>query len=281
MSRAEGNGGVKTGTVGVTVETVLQGYMLETDTGTIGFCSVMLVTAPDELGVMRRMIVDTGHSGRRPALEGELARRGLSCSDIDLVVCTHAHWDHVESLHIFPRARIVLHKNERRYIKRPHRNDSACPPWIDSIFERLGDKIWEVEEGVRILPGVEIVDAPGHSAGTMAIAAKTAQGLAVMAGDAIQSSAVARERRNSLVFWNDALATQTIEKLVTIADIIYPGHDQAFRIDGANKVEYVERFSFTLVNARPDMPGFKFEPGTGFHSAIMPGIEEQSLADLR
>jgi len=85
------------------------------------------------------------------------------------------------------------------------------------------------------------------------------------------------ERRNALVFWDDAMASRTIDKLVTIADVIYPGHDQAFRIDAHNKVEYVQEFELTLVNASADDPGLSFDPGTKFQPVIMPGIEEQRL----
>ena len=70
---------------------------------------------------------------------------------------------------------------------------------------------------------MRIVDAPGHSAGSMAVAAATADGVAVIAGDAIQNSTVAVQRRNALVFWDDMLASRTISKLLEIADIIYPG----------------------------------------------------------
>jgi glyoxylase-like metal-dependent hydrolase (beta-lactamase superfamily II) len=259
------------------VDTLLQGYRLDTNQGAVAFCAVNLLEARDETGVVRRVVVDTGHTGRRGRLEAELAKRGLSCSDIDMVVCTHAHWDHIENLDIFDRAEILLHKNERRYITRPHRNDTGCPDWIEAVFDRYRDRLREVEEGDRVLPGLEIVDAPGHSAGTIAVTADTDEGIAVITGDSIQNSTVAMERRNALVFWDDAMASRTIDKLVTIADVIYPGHDQAFRIDAHNKVEYVQEFELTLVNASADDPGLSFDPGTKFQPVIMPGIEEQRL----
>jgi N-acyl homoserine lactone hydrolase len=263
--------------ISVKVETLLQGYRLSTDQGDVAFCGVNLIEGTDEAGELRRILVDTGHTGRRRPLERELAERGLTTSDIDIVVCTHAHWDHIENLNIFDQAQIVLHKNERRYITQPHKNDFACPNWIDSIFERYQDRLREVEEGVRLIPGVEIVDAPGHSAGTIAVTASTADGMAVIAGDAIQNSTVAVERRNALVFWSDALATRTIDKLVKISDVIYPGHDQAFRIDADNNVEYVQEFQLTLRNISADQPGLSFDSNLELKQVIMAGIEQQHL----
>jgi N-acyl homoserine lactone hydrolase len=262
-----------------TLDTLLQGYRIGTDHGDIAFCGVNLVEGLDETGTLKRIIVDTGHTGRRPALEDELRHRGLTAADIDIVVCTHAHWDHIENLNMFERAQIVLHQRERRYITSPHRNDFACPNWVNSLMETYQDRIREVEEGTRLLPGVEVVDAPGHSAGTIAVKVDTADGVAVITGDSIQNSTVARERRNALVFWNDELASRTIDKLVTIADVIYPGHDQAFRIDAQGNVEYVQEFQLTLTETAPDQPGLAFDPSLELKQTIMAGIEEQRLPE--
>jgi N-acyl homoserine lactone hydrolase len=259
------------------VDSLLQGYRLGTDRGDVAFCGVNMIEGLDEQGRLRRIVVDTGHTGRRPALEDELSRRGLTASDIDVVVCTHAHWDHIENLNIFDRAEIVLHRNERRYITAPHKNDYACPNWINSLMETYQSRIREVEEGVSLIPGVEIVDAPGHSAGTIAVKVDTSDGAAVITGDSIQNATVAAERRNALVFWNNELASRTIDKLVSIADVIYPGHDQAFRIDARNNIEYVQDFQLTLTAAAPGQPGLSFDPSLELKPIIMPGIEEQRL----
>jgi N-acyl homoserine lactone hydrolase len=259
------------------LDTLLQGYRIGTDHGAIAFCGINLVEGLDEAGALKRIIVDTGHAGRRPALEDELRLRGLTAADIDIVVCTHAHWDHIENLNIFERAQIVLHHRERRYITAPHRNDHACPNWINALIEMYQDRIREVEEGTRLIPGVEVVDAPGHSAGTIAVKVDTTDGVAVVTGDSIQNSTVAVQRRNALVFWNDELASRTIDKLVSIADVIYPGHDQAFRIDSHNNVEYVQEFQLTLTETAADQSGLTFDSSTEFKQVIMPGIEEQRL----
>jgi glyoxylase-like metal-dependent hydrolase (beta-lactamase superfamily II) len=262
------------------LDTLLQGYRIGTDQGDIAFCGINMIEGLDENGTLKRILVDTGHAGRRPVLEAELAKRGLTAADIDIVVCTHSHWDHVENLNIFDQAQIVMHRNERRYLDRgPHKNDYACPDWIVPLFESYQSRIREVEEGVQIIPGVEILDAPGHSAGTIAVKTDTVDGIAVITGDSIQNATVAVERRNALVFWNDAMATRTIDKLVSIADVIYPGHDQAFRLDAHNNVEYVQEFQLTLTETARDQPGLTFDPSTALKQHIMPGIEEQRLPD--
>jgi glyoxylase-like metal-dependent hydrolase (beta-lactamase superfamily II) len=259
-----------------TVETLLDGHRIGTDQGSIAFCSVSLIEGPDEHGALKRILVDTGHTGRRPALDAALTRRGLSRDAIDVVVCTHAHWDHIENLDIFDRAQVVMHPDERRYVRRPHRNDFACPDWIEAILARYEDRIQLAEEGTRLIPGVEIVAAPGHSAGTIAVTATIDAGIAVIAGDSIQNSLVAMERRNALVFWNEPLARRTIDKLLAVADIVFPGHDRPFRMRHG-QAEYIRDFQLTLTGVSAGQPGLEFRPEPVLHQVIMPGIEDQRL----
>jgi N-acyl homoserine lactone hydrolase len=260
------------------VETVLDGYRIGTDQGAIAFCSVILVEGLDEGGSLKRILVDTGHTGRRPALDAALRQRGLTRDSIDVIVCTHAHWDHIENLDIFAQAEVVLHPDERRYIRRPHRNDYGCPEWIDAVVARYEDRIRLVAEGTKLLPGVEIVAAPGHSAGTIAVAVATGDGIAVIAGDSIQNATVARERRNALVFWNNEMASRSIDKLLAIGDVIYPGHDLPFRVQAGGRTEYLHDFHLTLTGVRPGQPGLELTEGD-FEPIVMPGIETQRLPD--
>src|SRR6201994_2301616 len=221
------------------VETILDGYRLGSDQGSVAFCAVTLVQGIDDQGSLKRILVDTRHTGRRPVLDAALRQRGLTRDSIDVLVCTHAHWDHIENLDMFPGAEVILHPDERRYVRHPHRNDSGCPEWIDAVVSRYEDRIRTAEEGTKLLPGVEVVAAPGHSAGTIALAVATSDGIAVIAGDSIQNTTVAEQRRNSLVFWNERQANDSVAKLVAIGDIIYPGHDLPFRMNKDGSPEHL------------------------------------------
>lgn len=269
------------GTVRLTspsVETILDGYRLGTDQGSVAFCSVNLVQGIDEQGTLRRIMVDTGHVGRRPDLDAALRQRGLTRDSIDVLFCTHAHWDHIQNLDMFPRAEVVLHPDERRYLRRTHPNDTGCPEWTEAVVSRYEDRVKLADEGTRLLPGVEVVAAPGHSAGTIALAVATTDGIAIIAGDAIQNTTVAQQRRNALVFWNEQQANQSVDKLLAIGDLIYPGHDLPFRMNPDGTSEYLHDLDLTITGIRPDQPGLTFaEPE--FQPEIMPGIAEQRLPD--
>ena len=153
-----------------------------------------------------------------------------------------------------------MHADERRYARRPHPNDSGCPEWIDAVVARYEDRVRVVEEGTKLLPGVEIVAAPGHSAGTIAVAVATSDGIAVIAGDSIQNALVARERRNALVFWNNEMG------------------DLPFRVCAGGRMGYLRDLELTLTGVTADQPGLVLTD-PGFEQVIMDGIEEQRLPD--
>jgi len=239
------------------VDTLLHGYQVESKEGDIAFCGVNLIESPDGAGGVRRIVVDTGHFGRGVVLRKALADRGLSASDIDVLLLTHAHWDHVQGLQYFDNAAIMTHPKELDYISNPHGRDYATPAWTKAMLDQYD--VRHAVEGSELATDVHVVEVPGHSPGTIAVAVETAEGTAVITGDSIQNAMVAQQRRNALVFWNEAQANASVERLVDMADVIYPGHDQPFRISPDNNIEYVAEFSFGLRRVTPDMPGLTFD----------------------
>ncbi|HLH25018.1 MAG TPA: MBL fold metallo-hydrolase [Chloroflexota bacterium] len=260
------------------IDVVLGGYDLGTDVGLAAFCSVVLIEAPDASGALRRILVDPAHVGRRRFLLDALARRGLTPTDIDLVVLTHAHWDHIQNLDVFDHAPIYLHPDERKYAQRPHRNDWATPQWTGAIIERQDAR--EIAEGGELLPGIGVVDMPGHSPGSIGISVPTEAGLAVITGDALHFAYVLRTGINPLVFWDAEQAKRSIERIAALADVIYPGHDRPFRVAKSGEIEYLVPFRLTVNGIQPGMEGLEFPPPTQRVPWVMPGVEEQ-LARLR
>lgn len=248
------------------VQTLLQGSLVDSDQGGIAFCGVNLIEGPDSSGRLRRIVVDTGSSGRLAALTQALGRRGLTGSDIDAVVLTHAHWDHIQILDPFDRAVFHVHPAELNYIRDPHAGDHATPRWTKAVLDQYD--VREVVGGTELIPGVSVVEAPGHSAGTIAVAVTTDEGTAVVTGDAIQTSEVATSRRNGLVFWDESQANRSVTHLVELADFIYPGHDRAFRLSPTGAVEYVQEFQLTVTGLTPGTPGLTFLPMPPFQPTI-------------
>jgi N-acyl homoserine lactone hydrolase len=245
-----------------TIHTLLQGNLLDTSQGAVAFCAVNLIEGQDAAGRPRRVLVDTGSAGRVGALTHALERHGLAGADIDAVVLTHAHWDHMQNLDLFPRAVFCLHPEELSYLADPHSRDFATPRWTQAALRQY--PIAEVADGAELMAGVTVLAVPGHSAGTIAVAVATADGTAVITGDAIQNGQVARHRRNALVFWDTAGADRSVGRIVDLADVIYPGHDRAFRLGSAGQPEYLQEFELTVTGPGAEVDGLKLRACAGF-----------------
>ena len=160
-----------------TIDVLMHGSALTTDVGTIGFCAVVLIEGE------RRILFDSAHVGRRVYLEAQLAARGLTKRDIDAQVMSHVHWDHVQNADLFDHAPLLAHCAEVAYAHRPHTNDWATPPWTGAILDLLA--IEELGVGAELMPGCRVIELPGHSPGSIGLEVETADGVCIVAGDAV------------------------------------------------------------------------------------------------
>ncbi|MEV4596815.1 MBL fold metallo-hydrolase [Amycolatopsis sp. NPDC049253] len=210
------------------VDPLLLGYGLSSDQGSIGFCGVYLVQTP-----RRRILFDCGHAGRRRALQRALARHGLGVRDVDTLVLSHAHYDHVQNADLFTHAEVFLHPAERE----PGPGDPVTPPWTDAIFAGL--TLLDGLDGVGLAPGVTITGLPGHTAGSLGLTVETADGTALLTGDAVPSSRALRARRCTTAAAGEEAAAASIELVRTRADVVYPGHDRPFTIEAGLPGRYL------------------------------------------
>ena len=250
------------------IDILMEGSSVNTDVGIIGFCAVLLIEGE------KRVIFDSAHVGRRTYMEAQLQARGLTPRDIDLQVLSHAHWDHIQNCDVFDHAPMLIHRDERRYARQPHRNDWATPQWTGAVLETL--QLQEVGAGYEIMPGCRVIELLGHSPGSIGLEVETEDGRCIIAGDAIHNAAVAQAGRNPLVFWNSEQADASIRRCVQSGALLYPGHDRPFRLKDGD-VQYLTDFHMALTNIGPETPGASFVPNPPPREIwIMPGIEEQA-----
>jgi glyoxylase-like metal-dependent hydrolase (beta-lactamase superfamily II) len=124
------------------------------------------------------------------------AATGVSVEDIDFVMCSHLHVDHVgwntklengRWVPTFPKARYIFGKTEYDYWAAQHAK-AEVPPFGDSVLPVIEAKRAEivgnefaVGDHLRILP------TPGHTPGHVAFAAGRGRDDAVFAGDLMHS----------------------------------------------------------------------------------------------
>lgn len=105
-----------------------------------------------------------------------LPEAGYTLEDVDIVVVTHCHPDHIGNLMAggqptFPNAEIVFGRTEFDYWVKGENIPDFRPPTLEmfrEVAEPMGEHARFIEPGDDIVTGVTAVDAFGHSAGHMA-----------------------------------------------------------------------------------------------------------------
>src|SRR5664280_1785173 len=125
-----------------------------------------------------------------------LAASGFSVGDIDFVMCTHLHVDHVgwntrlengRWLPTFPNARYVFGKAEFDYWTEQHAH-TPVPPFGDSVLPIVeAGRAEIVRDDFEIGDHGRIVPTPGHTRGHVAFAFGRGKDDAVFSGDLMPS----------------------------------------------------------------------------------------------
>jgi glyoxylase-like metal-dependent hydrolase (beta-lactamase superfamily II) len=164
-----------------------------------------------------------------------LARMDVEASQVQTVVMTHMHFDHVNGAELFPKATFYVQKKEFNFwMKDPV---AKKPPFLmladpagNSHLARLEgtEKLILIEGDQEVLPGIELLLAPGHTPGLQAVAVNTARGTAIV-GSACAHIFRNYEEEIPSCFIADMVSwMKTYDKLksrVSSPDLLFPGHD--------------------------------------------------------
>lgn len=248
------------------IEVVLRGMALTSNEGNFAPCAVYLVRAVRSDGTPTSILYDFGHVGRRLKLTAAMKRRGIAPEQVDTVVVSHTHWDHLQNIDLFPGATALIHADELAYAAAPHPQDHATPAWSRALLDTT--TVRTVEDGEEIANGVRVLHLPGHTPGCIGLAVDTEDGLAVVSGDALASAADARAHECPNVFWDPAAADASNQRVVDLADLVYPGHDRPFRINADGSTEYLTEtrpLALTVGALNPDDVSVSVRERTGQH----------------
>ena len=192
--------------------TVLKDGYCKTDEGegvqsTRACGTITLVKGP------KNIIVDTGNPWDRDIIIEGLKKHGIKCDDINYVVCTHGHSDHVGNLNLFTKAIHIVSYDicyGDQYIL--HSFEQGIP--------------YEIDDDVEVLP------TPGHTGADVTVVVRnTKVGTVAITGDLFECE---DDLEDSSIWQksseNEELQEKSRINMLQLADVIIPGHGKLFEV---------------------------------------------------
>lgn len=175
----------------------------------------------------KTIVVDPGiiQLGRYGAFEKRLAEFNLRLKDVDMVVNTHCHYDHVECNYLFRGKPLIIHEKEIDYCRQLY--------WSEFADAYIGIMCTDAVKGPRQLTeNVRVIETTGHTPGSISVIAETRGGTVACVGDAVIVKEDLLELRAPSVVTKNIDPETSIQSLKKIAKLepalVIPGHDAPF-----------------------------------------------------
>ena len=157
-----------------------------------------------------------------------LARYGLKPEDVEVVVLTHLHFDHVGNNEMFPNAKFVVQKDELPQGLTP-------PSFCMYYYPEYSHKIKEVEDQLQIIDGdfelddrVKLLKIGGHTPGCQVVMVETGEGTVCLTSDIMYNYKNLELNWPTGSWWDVRELMRGYDRIRSESDIIVPEHDWKF-----------------------------------------------------
>jgi glyoxylase-like metal-dependent hydrolase (beta-lactamase superfamily II) len=187
-------------------------------------CNAFFIDGPT------RVLIDPGHRTLFEHVESGLRQLGLTTNDIDLVICTHAHPDHLEGVQLFKKKTTLFTLSQIEWqwaLSTGKEMSAAYGIDIESIVPDFF-----LQEGTLSIDGLElqIFHTPGHSPGSICIYWPAPK--ALFTGDLVFKDGLGR---TDLPGGDGAQIKESIQRMARLdVELLLSGHGEV--ISGARKV---------------------------------------------
>lgn len=195
----------------------------------IGICGFLIRTSAGEL-----VLIDTGfpakyaRNAKTAAVEdgvnafgtvlqcgpnnlpsAQLELTGSSLDEIDLMIQTHTHVDHIGGLAACPQAPILMARSERALPRPLYWGDVQPMGWPARDYVLI-------DQDTEIAPGLQVLSVPGHTPGQLAVVLNLPEtGPVLLTSDAISRPDEIAEGFEGA--WDATLAQASCDRLVALA----------------------------------------------------------------
>ena len=154
-----------------------------------------------------------------------LARYGVDPDEIDTVIFTHLHWDHIENADLFTKAQFYCQRDEISWaISSPH--------WEGAYQRDSSSHLVKVSSRLKALPGscvltdgLSLIKLGGHTPGSQAVMVETDAGKVAICGDNVFLYENIHDNIPVGLYHSLRECESCLYLLRSQSDIILPSHD--------------------------------------------------------
>lgn len=175
-------------------------------------------------------VLDDGEDPEANYLDHSLAQLELTPDDIDILVLSHLHFDHAANAKMFAggKTRIMTSQAELDGVK----GITGAFQGAHLVSDYDGLAIEGITGDDEIVPGVSVIQTPGHTWGTMSLMVDLpTDGTKIFTSDAVYlSDSWGPPAVGAAIVWNNLAWLESVEKLRRIAQEkdaeVFFGHDE-------------------------------------------------------
>jgi len=223
---------------------------IERADGTIGSGTMVPIPFYYVEGTKQKIIIDTGtnaetckegevlteaYGGRQywyttpeQDARAQLSQHGVTPEEIDIVIMTHLHLDHIGNTKLFPNARFIVQREELAWFMAPPIASAFYYPELRHYFADIMDQVDCIEGDMQVEPGLELALVGGHTPGSMVVLIETVNGKVGLVGDFYYNYINMEYDWPPGAYWDLGQWLRNSRRIKQMADIVIPNHDYRY-----------------------------------------------------
>ncbi len=120
----------------------------------------------------KKILVDIGDAKDGKELLDALKKINISAQDIDIIIFTHLHYDHLGNYSIFKNAELYASAKELKTLKENPYGTVLNKGLADELNEKIRMRKIFIKDASEIsgrIPEIKIINTPGHTSGSICI----------------------------------------------------------------------------------------------------------------
>ena len=188
--------------------------------------------------IKKKVLIDTGLGYHKKMLAEALDSLHIKFTDIERIIFTHAHYDHIGGRDMFTEAKTAIHKDDASILKQGDITKSCAFAFKKTLEPKTADLVLNDNDIIRIDDmRLDVIHTPGHTEGSICLHDENSKML--FTGDTIFSDTIGR---TDLPGSSTEDMMESLNKLkgLEISKIL-PGHGNIIDTDAEKQIDKIIR----------------------------------------